>query len=476
MKIMKRWSIRLAEQIASKRRGFVLVTSILSTSIIIIVTLPYISRVANEYQQMAKIHNSTAALDVAEAGIERALWEISYGANKAAFTSSGYITGWTASTDGFANPISTSSGNAFVSGGANPKTLGYYDVSVLNDTHKSYDANTSKIYITATGCAPTITSSDKKKVKIVYLKPQHNFATRAISAIGNTPGAVTFGVQDKVDSYNSALGTYSATHQNANGNIATNGSIVFGTQASVYGDARPGAAYPFSSKPSNVSGAWGTLAAPATAEPIPANTLELSGAASVNNNSNLVKGNVDDPSPLDGSNNLVLGMQKTVTLPGGTYYFKSIYLDTQSRLNVNGTSTIYVDKAGVSTGGNVTLGTQSNMYIGGTTVIYVLGGNVTIGTQAGINNPGVPKNLILYSTGATVSLTTQTDFYGAIYAPNAAVSLTTQGDIFGAVVSKTFTGGTQAGMHFDLDLLNVELLSNPYFDSNGVESWQEVKT
>jgi len=458
------------------RKGFVLITAILATSILIILTLPYVSRVATEYKLMAKIHNSTAALDMSEAGIERALWEINFGPNKGQFTATGYITGWSPSTDGHGNPISTLNGNVFQSGGANPMTLGYYSMTVLNDMNKTYDPNTNKIYITATGYAPQLTSPDRKTVNIVYLKPQHNFVTRAIGASGNQIGAITFGVQDKVDSFNSAsyttaLQAYNATKQNANGNIATNGSIVFNTQAKVWGDARPGADHPFSSKPSNVSGAWGTLQAPLTTEPIPDNTLELSGAVSSNSNSNIIKGNVNDPAPIDADNNLSLGTQKSATLPGGTYYFKSITLGTQSTLNVGGTSKIYVDKAGISNGGNVSIGTQSNLYVNGTTVLYVLGGNVTVSTQGGINNVGVPKNLILYSTGNSISLITQTDFSGAIYAPNAAVSLTTQGDIYGALICKTFSGGTQAGMHFDLDLLNVDLL--PTFTSNGVESWRE---
>ena len=135
-------------------------------------------------------------------------------------------------------------------------------------------------------------------------------------------------------------------------------------------------------------------------------------------------------------------------------------------MNVTGPSTIYVDS------GNLTLGTQSDLNITATSTTRIVldGGNMTVGTQGDVNNQGVPKNLTIYSTGPTISLTTQTDFYGAIYAPNADVTLTTQGEIFGSVSSKTINCGTQAALHFDLALLNV----SPVFQSSGVSSWQEI--
>ncbi len=444
------WGLRKKDSTGkglSSKKGFVLITSILSTSILIIMTMPYVSRVATEYRLMTKIYNSTSALDLAEAGVERALWEIRY--NNKTFA------GWT----NVANPEThTIAVNSFTNSAGS--VMGDYDVSVSI----SSDGMTSTV--TATGYVPNRIRTDvKRTVKVVYSK--HNFAM-TIRAQGDGPGAITLGVQDKVDSYNSALGTYAATHSNTQGNIATNGSIVFGTQASVYGDARPGEDYPFTSQPSNVSGAWGTLQAPLVIDPIPDSTIAAAQATISNNdNSNIQKGYESDPDPLIGYA-LVVGTQKSVTLPGGTYYFTSISLSTQATLNVTGPSTINVE------GGDVSVGTQtqSNMIISASapTVIYMIGGNLTVGTQGGLNNGGAPRNLTIYSTGSSISFTTQTNVCAAIYAPNAAVTLTTQGDIYGAVACRTFTGGTQAGMHFDLDLLNV----SPVFSDSGVESWQEI--
>ena len=454
------------------RKGFVLVLSLLTTTILLALVIPYVSRVVTDYRLTSKIYNSTAALDLAEVGIERALWEINWGPNKAQFESTGYITGWVQSTDGAANPspVSTSNNNIFQTGGMSPQTIGYYDVTVLKDQHKTYDINTNKTYITATGYVPNrIVKDGKRVIRFVYAK--YNFSN-AFGACGNTVGAITLGTQDKIDSYNSAQGTYTQTHTNSNGNLATNGSIVFGTQAKVYGDAHPGANFPFPSKPSGVSGAWGTLAAPLVFDPVPRDYLDGLKNGS-NNNGNIQKGNINDPNPLNGYA-FSLGTQKTATLTGGAdndhpaiYHFTSLTLGTQTVLNVTGPSTIYVDS------GNITVGTQAdfNITAGKATKIVLDGGNMIVDTQGDVNNYGVPKNLMIYSTGSIVSLTTQTDFYGAIYAPNADVTLTTQGEIFGSISSKTIHCGTQAALHFDLDLLNV----SPVFESNGVSSWQETQ-
>ena len=425
------------------RKGFVLVLALLTTSVLLILMIAYILRVVADYRFTAKIYNSTVAFDLAEAGAERALWEIVH--------NSSLFSGWSSGTDSEGNPVRTISVSSFATSDGSIK--GDYDVSVSIP-----DAMTATI--TSVGYVPRKLSYDSKRtVRVSYAK--HNF-NLAIGASGDD--GIALGTQGKIDSYNSANGTYSATHTNSNGNISTNGPINFGTQARVWGDAHPGAAHPFPSHPSNVSGAWGTLQAPLVIDPIPQSALDAVCFPAGNSNSNIIKGNPADPSPLVG-NALTLGTQKTVTLPGGTYYFSSITLGTQARMTVTGPSIIYVD------GGNVSVGTQADLNInaGVQTTFYIAGGNIAVSTQGDINNLGAPKNLMIYSTGNIINLTTQTDLFAAIYAPNAAVNLTTQGDIFGSIMCKSFISSTQAGVHFDMDLLNV----SPVFASSGVNYWQE---
>jgi len=76
-------------------RGFVLVMTLLFASLLVILIVPYISRVSTEYNLMSKMCNSNIAFNVAEAGIERAIWEIPWGGKftTAPWTVSG--SGWT---------------------------------------------------------------------------------------------------------------------------------------------------------------------------------------------------------------------------------------------------------------------------------------------------------------------------------------------------------------------------------------------
>jgi len=117
---------------------------------------------------------------------------------------------------------------------------------------------------------------------------------------------------------------------------------------------------------------------------------------------------------------------------------------------------------------------QGDLNVSGQTTFYVAGGNITAETQGDINTTGVPKNLTIYSTGSTITLLTQTDFFGAIYAPNATISLTSKtagGEMFGAIVCNSFVSGTNTGVHFDRALLKV----SPIFANSRVTSWQELK-
>lgn len=481
----------------NNRSGFVLVLSLLTTSVLLALIISYVSRVVTDYRLTSKIHNSTAALNLAEAGIEMALWEINWGVSKEEFApnvGTGYITGWEQSVDDYGNPVSTSSNNILQTGGLDPQTIGYYDVIVLKDQNKTYNDEVNMIYVTATGYAPSKLSPDAERtLRVTYLK---NSFGRAIGAGGE--GGISLGNNNLIDSYNSNDGTYDETHTNSDGNIATNGPISLPKNTDVYGDANPGADYPFDSEPAGVHGSWGTLQAPLEYDPIPEATLDggIVEASAVNDNAGIIKGDELDPAPLDGDNNLFVGAGKTIALPGGTYYFSSITLEgggegSSAIMNVTGPSTIYVDTGDVSIGahgvldisgttafyvnggGDLIVLNHGDMVVSEQTEFYVDGGDINIDTQSDINESGVPIDLAIYSTGSNITLITQSNFYGVIYAPNAAISLTSTagGDIYGAIVCGSFASGTNTGVHFDKALLD----ETPPFLPHGIGSWQEIE-
>ncbi|MBN1527002.1 MAG: hypothetical protein JW919_05440 [Candidatus Omnitrophica bacterium] len=376
-----------------RRRGFALITSMLVVCVFIVLALPYVARLVTEYWLISKIYNSTSALYVAEAGADRALWEIRY--NQCEFD------GWTTEPGGdkiiSVNSFQTSDG----------KTMGDYDVRV------SISMDGMSAVVTATGYTPNRTDPDgKRTVKVRYSR--HNFG-KAVVALGG----ITMSGQAKTDSYDSNLGPYGSQPHTQEGDIITNGSISMSGQAYINGDAHPGPGHPFSGTPP-VSGSYGTLQAPFTVDPIPASTL--SEAQSNNNNDNILL----DGQLWGGGYSLSASGQQVFTFPGGTYYFTSISTSGQAQINITGPSTIYVD-----------------------------GGNVSISGQ-GIVNGARPRDLLLYSSGSSISLSGQAAFTGAVYAPNANVTLSGQENVYGSIICGSNSDSGQAKIHFDLDLLNVQ--------------------
>lgn len=433
------------------RKGFVLVLSLLTTTVLLALIIPYVSRVVTDYGLTSKIYNSTAAIDLAEAGIERALWEII----------------WNNNTFSGVTPVPSYDENNVLTGYSYPITVNSFRNS-SNEIVGDYDVNAwlsidgRNATIVGTGYVPGRTRYDSKKtIKVTYVK--NNFS-RAVGASGI--GGITLGKNSIVDSYDSDNGTYADTHANSDGNIATNGPIVIPNNTHVYGDANPGEDYPFASQPAGVSGSWGTLQAPLAYDPIPSEVLSTEKASGLAAPGHGVITESETGSYTRADDNLVVN--KTITLTGGNYYFKSITVNNQGNINVTGQATIYVD------GGNILFNTQADMNISAKTAFYVDGGNITIETQGDINTLGVPKNLVIYSTGTNITLITQTDFYGAIYAPNALVSLTARtagGEMYGAIACDSFVSGTNTGVHFDKALLR----ESPIFLNSRVSSWQEIQ-
>lgn len=428
------------------RKGFALVLALLTASITAILMMAYISRVVADYRFTTKIHSSTAALDLAEAGIERAIWNIIYNGSD--------FSGWSTSTDASGNKTHTISVASFST--SSGVVMGSYDVSAW------VSADGINAVITSTGYVPNKTSYDARKtVKVAY--ENHNFM-KAIGASGT--GGITLGKNSIIDSYNSDIGPYAATHTESGANIATNGPIVIPNNSDVYGDANPGADYPFSSEPTGVTGSWGTLQAPLVYDPIPAETLLAAKEAGLAAPYHGVIVESVEGSYTRSDDNLVVN--NTVTLTGGDYYFKSITVNVHGNIIVSGTSTIYVD------GGSFVVYTQGDLSVSAPTTFYVDGGDINVSTQGDINNSGVPKDLVIYSTGSNITLSTQTDFFGAIYAPNAAISLTSKtagGEIYGAISCDSFVSGTNTAVHFDKALLSV----SPIFSNSSVISWQEMQ-
>jgi hypothetical protein len=389
------------------RKGFVLVLSLLTTTVLLALVIPYVSRVATDYGLTSRIHNLNAALNMAEVGIERAIWEIGYNSNS--------------------SPIPVSSFQA-----SNGSNIGEYEVSISSDS--------SNAIITSHGYVPNKSSYKTKKTVMVTYSFHRAFGKGVAGMTG-----ISMSGQADIDSYDSSKGAYDALladgtrNVGQEGDIASNGPITITGQSKVYGSANPGDGYPFSGTP-NVTGTYGTLQAPLTVDPIPEAVIAV--ALAVNNNSNIHKhviiSGVDTEVPYPLTNNALSVSSGEVCLSGGTYYFTSIGINGQ--IKVEGPSSIYVI------------------------------GNIDIAGQGIVNPGGLPKDFLLYSTGSNVKIAGQGAFYGAVYAPTATVTYTGQADFYGSIVCGFNADKGQAALHYDKALANVM----PTFVVNKVTSWQEI--
>ena len=401
----------------NKHKAFVLITALLSAAIILIITIPYISRVSTEYKLMHKIYSVTAALDLAEAAVERALWE--------GLWNNHLYTGYTKNGN-----VYTLSVNSFKTN--TNQTIGDYDISATDDG--------MNVTVTGTGYVPNRANpTGKRMIRVVS---NRGFVKAVLSGSN-----ITVSGNPLIDTYNSSLGTYDsqAPHPTSGADIASNGTITFVKSSSskpVKGNANPGPGHPMATSPDPsgwVTGTYGTLSAPMTIDPIPQATLD--GAKANNNNANITL----DPryptwSPLSGYA-LTVGGDKQITLPAGTYYFTSMTVSNSGKIDISWAVVIYVEGGAISVGGAV------------------------------IINTGQPRNLQIYSSGTSITDSNSADLVASVYAPNASVSITGNADFYGAIISGSDTLSNSGKIHYDSDLQNI----SPAFKNNKTYTWQEIQ-
>jgi len=62
-----------------EEKGAVLIITLIVTVAILIVTVPFLFKLSAQYRSTDVSFKSYAALNLAEAGVERAIWELNYG-------------------------------------------------------------------------------------------------------------------------------------------------------------------------------------------------------------------------------------------------------------------------------------------------------------------------------------------------------------------------------------------------------------
>ena len=204
------------------------------------------------------------------------------------------------------------------------------------------------------------------------------------------------------DSYDSSVGVYGPGNIYFNGDVCSDRNIVLEGGVTIGGDVMYGQGHDLTISGSSYS-IYGVTAEHNRSVEIPSFDMAEAAANNDNGTIGLTKRNRD---PFDGSPwNLYVTGNDNLTLAGGTYYFTSALVDGRATLTVTEPTVLYISGSATFTGGGV------------------------------VNTSNDPKNLIIYSTGANLTIDGSAGFYGSIIAPATTVTFTGGSSIFGTILA-----------------------------------------
>lgn len=417
----------------ASNRGAALLVTLITLVVLVLFCAGYMSMVSTERRMTNLTWNSTVAINVAEAGIEAAIWEFEYGGED--FLEDEGWAGEDPKT--MSDTLMDSSGNA----------VGDYTVSASGFT---FDTR----MIDSTGFVPTQAQPLVQRRVVVELSPNYIFPMAAFGLEG-----VKMDSNATTDSFDSRLGLYGGGNVGSNGDIGTNATstsppaIWLSSNALADGDAFCGP----EGDPEQAIVTQSSSDITGSEEPLSEEQVPFYPTP---------------PSGLIVSGSISLSGVDTMTISGNRQY-SSIYLDGDSILTIDANSILYIT-------GTLEMESNSQVHItNGAEVDIYVDGRIYMDSNTQVNNTTKdPTKLTLYGTAALtddgsnpgVELDSNADFYGAVYAPNATIEVDSNASMCGALFGKYIHLDSNAQLHFD-EALNG--FGAPY---NGFKtsSWQEM--
>ena len=411
----------------SHEEGMVLVIGVIVMAFLLLLVLPFLYQLSAENRLTDKSFKSSTALSLAEAGIERALWELNFGD----------ITTW----DGDSS-LRTLTVTSFQTPSGN--VAGDFEIKVYNPETKQPVVE-SRGLVSYSDSALMAKATRAELAEIKY--DPWNFAVFGDDDLDFSSAA-------EVDSYDSTNGPYGGANVGAEGNIGTNGDL-YGcidmcSNSKVYGDAYTG---------------------PGTD---PESLIITQGTAYIDGEKKSLFEEKEMPSvkppeglPFMGGYSLGVGDVGTINSSGE---FTSLVLGNNSTLTITSDATLYIT-------GDFTMSSNSQLNIAdGVNVTFYLGGTFTQASNSQFNNLSQdPTSLLILGTDSfngTMTWNSNTDFYGAVYVPRAHVDFNSNIDFYGSISAGTFEFNSNARFHYDLALAGLkrdDMEDLPY----GVKSWKE---
>jgi hypothetical protein len=406
--------------------------SLLVSVFMAIMALPFLVKFSSRMRITEKSFGSLAALNLAEAGLERAIWELN----------SGDILSWS-------KPFPTSTERTLnISNftAANGAVIGNISTTV-------YDPQGLTPVIESTGTVVHIGSPSISKTLRVVLEggapaPLFNFG------LFGGVGGVNIGSGAVIDSYDSRLGAYGGTNVHDGGNIGTNsdiyGAINVGNNSVINGDAMTGTG----SDPNEVI--IQGMGSDITGETMPLDDAKVLPSV---------------PVPTGLVNRGSLSAKGTSTTISQSGQYSNFALANSARVTITANVTLYIT-------GAFTLNNLAEFRINpGCSVTLYFGGNWSLNSNSMINNMSQdPTKLVMLGTDTfSGSKTFCNTFvtYAAMYFPNANINFANTAAIYGSIIANQFMIGNNMQVHYDEALASLQIGLSSGTSAFEMRSWQE---
>ncbi|MFC2168179.1 hypothetical protein ACFLRW_04270 [Acidobacteriota bacterium] len=414
---------------SSREKGAVFIIAILVSLMMLTIAMPFLAKLSGQYRAAEKSFRQLVAFNLAEAGADRAIWELNYG----------NISSWEG--DNGLRTLAISS--VQVPGGNSVGDI------VINVT----DSTGNNPVVQSTGRVSHIGSTHIEKQVIIELENSGGDSVFDYGVFGDE--GIELDSNARIDSYDSRDGLYGDDNVSLYGHTGTNathaGGIYLRSNARIYGDA--------------ISGP----------ESDPETVVTMTGNSEISGEKKALSSEkelplVSAPVGLSSRGEYFLGSNNQATISESGEY-SSFRLDSNADVVIQGDIIMYVS-------GDFSMRSNTQLIISeGSSLTLYLGGTFEQNSNTQINNLTKDSTkLQVYGTDSFESemlWNSNSDLYGAIYVPEANVEYNSNAELYGSVISKFLHLDSNGRIHYDLALGDLTTAVSEESSSYSVKSWQE---
>lgn len=438
-----------------QERGAILIVVILLMVCMAIMAAPFLSRLSGQYRTTDRAYKSMASFNLAEAGVEMAIYELN---------NMWLVFDWQASEDGTLTRVLDDLA------GAGDKVVGDVDIWI-------FPLNGDERIVDSRGKIPFIADRTVDRSVRVVLEADYGslfkfavFADEGIYMASNT----------RIDSYDTGVALiYDVKDAAANGHVGTNsqaaaatgGGIYLSSQDEIYGNVACGcgtllgaidSVIDTSSANTHIEGGKYVLGTPFDMTPDPPP-------------SSFVSDLVYDPSKPD-----LVAQSKgglTVINESMSGIYDSLIVDVNSKARIEGDVVIYITGTGKDTGEFLMKNNSTLEIAPGSSLKLVLGeATFTQLSNTAVNNlTKTASNLVILGTEEFVGemhWNSNTDLYGTIAVPEASIHYDSNYDLYGSLVCDYLDFDSNANIHYDEALGKLDWIRGG-IPGYVVKSWKE---